>query len=55
LGIGVGVLLDEPGGEVAAEVEGAHLALVEGAEFTLILRVEHQVESGGGVAEPAAT
>ena len=53
--VGVGVLLDEPGGQVAAQVEGLQLALVEGAELILVLRIEHQVESGGGVAEPAAT
>jgi hypothetical protein len=54
LAVRVGVLLGEPGGQVAAKVEGPLLALVEGAELVLVLRVEHQVESGGRVAEPAA-
>jgi hypothetical protein len=54
LAVRVDVLLDEPGGEVAAEVEGARLALVEGHQVGLVVGVEHQVEGGRGVAEPAA-
>jgi hypothetical protein len=50
----VGMLLDEPGGEVAAEVEGPQLALIEGHQVGLVVGVEHQVKGGGGVAEPAA-
>jgi hypothetical protein len=53
LGVGVGVLLEEPGGQVAAEVAGPLLALVEGDELVLGAGVEQQVEGSGGVGEPA--
>jgi hypothetical protein len=41
LAVGVGVLLDEPGGEVSAEVESTRLALVEGHQVDLVVGVEH--------------
>ena len=47
------MLLEEPGGEIAAEFPGPFFALVEGDELVLVVGAEHQVESGGGVAEPA--
>jgi hypothetical protein len=54
LAVRVDVLLDEPGGEVAAEVEGTQLALVEGPQVGLVVGMEYQVKGSGGVAEPAA-
>jgi hypothetical protein len=54
LSVSVGVLLDEPGGEVSAEVVSTQLALVEGHQVGLVVGVEHQIKGGGGVAEPAA-
>jgi hypothetical protein len=45
--------LQEPGGQVTAELAGTLLALVEGDELVLILGIKHQVESGGGVGEEA--
>src|SRR5205807_8425750 len=43
LGIGIDVLLQEPGGEILSELAGSFFALVEGDELVLDLGVEHQV------------
>jgi hypothetical protein len=48
------VLGQDPGGQVAAELVGPVLALLEGLKLVLVGGIEHQVEGGGGVAEPAA-
>ena len=53
LGVGVDVLLEEPSGQVAAEFADALLALLEGDELFLVVGVEHQIEGGRGVGEPA--
>jgi hypothetical protein len=55
LGVGVGVLLEDPDGQVAAEFAGTLLALVEGDELVLRGGVEHQVEGGGGMGQPTST
>jgi hypothetical protein len=52
-GIGVDVLLEQPGREVAAEFDGPLLPLVKGDELILVSGVEHQVEGGCGVGQPA--
>jgi len=52
-GIGVDVLLEQPGGEVAAQLDGPLLPLVEGDELILVSGIEHQVEGGSGVGQPA--
>jgi hypothetical protein len=48
------VLLEEPGGQVLPQFAGALLTLVEGDELALVFGSEHEVEGGGGMAEPAA-
>jgi hypothetical protein len=48
------VLLEEPGGQIASQLAGAFLALVEGDELVLVFGAEHEVEGGGGMAEPAS-
>lgn len=53
LSVGVDVLLEEPGGQIASQFAGAFLALVEGDELVLVFGAEHEVEGGGGMAEPA--
>jgi hypothetical protein len=53
LRIGVDVLLEQPGREVTAEFDGPLLPLVEGHELILVPGIEHQVEGGSGVGEPA--
>ena len=55
LSIGVDVLLEEPGGQITSQLAGAFLALVEGDELVLVFGAEHEVEGGGGMAEPALT
>ena len=45
--------LEEPSGQVTAEFTDTFFAPVEGDELVLILGVEQQVESGGGVGEKA--
>jgi hypothetical protein len=52
--VGGDVLLEEPSGQVASEFAGAPFALVEGDELFLALGIEHQLEGGLGVGEPAA-
>jgi hypothetical protein len=52
-GVGVEVLLEEPGREVTAEFDGPLLPLIEGHELILASRIEHQIEGGRGVSEPA--
>ncbi len=52
--VGVGMLLDQPGGQVASQLAGAGLALIEGDQIGLVIGVEHQVKGGGGLGEPAA-
>jgi hypothetical protein len=52
-GIGVDVLLEQPGRQVAAEFDGPLLPLVEGDELILVSGIEHQVEGGCGVGQPA--
>jgi hypothetical protein len=47
------MLLEQPGREVTAEFDGPLLPLVEGDELILVLRIEHQVEGGCGVGQPA--
>ena len=54
VGVGVGVLLQQPGAQVAAQLQGTPLPLVEGDEVGLVVGVEHQVEGGSGVGQPAA-
>jgi hypothetical protein len=51
LRVGVDVLLQQPGDQVPAQVDGPFLALVEGDELVLVFGVEHQVEGGAAVAE----
>jgi hypothetical protein len=46
------VLLQQPGGQILAQVDGARLALVEGDEPALLVVIEHAVEGGRGVLEP---
>jgi hypothetical protein len=41
----------EPSGQVTPQFAGPLLALVERDELVLVLGIEHQVESGGGVRE----
>ena len=53
LRVGVDVLLEEPGGQITPQFAGAFLTLVEGDELILVFRAEHEVEGGGGMAEPA--
>lgn len=55
LGIGVDVLLQEPGGQILSEFVGPLFALIEGDELVLERRIEHQVKGGGGLLEPATT
>jgi hypothetical protein len=52
-GIDADMLLEQPGGEVPAELDGPLLPLVKGDELILVLRIEHQVEGGCGVGQPA--
>jgi hypothetical protein len=52
-GVGVEVLLEEPGREVTAEFDSPLLPLIEGHELTLTSGIEHQIEGGRGVSEPA--
>jgi hypothetical protein len=52
-GIGVDVLLEQPGRQVAAELDGPLLPLIEGDELILVSGIEHQVEGGCGVGQPA--
>jgi hypothetical protein len=52
--VGVGVLLDQPGRQVAPQLTGAGLTLIEGDKVDLMIGVEHQVERSGGVSQPAA-
>jgi hypothetical protein len=52
--IRIGVLLEQPGGQVAAEFASPLLALVEGDEVVLVRGGEHQVERGGRVGQKAA-
>src|SRR5262245_56129494 len=52
-GIDVDMLLEQPGREVTAEIDGPLLPLVEGGELILVLRIEHQVEGGCGAGQPA--
>ena len=47
------MLLEEPDREVTAEFDGPLFPLVEGHELILVLGIEHQVEGGCGVGEPA--
>jgi hypothetical protein len=51
--IGVDVLLEQPGGQVAAQFAGAFFPLVEGDELVSGLGVEHEVERGRGVGQPS--
>jgi len=53
LGVGVAMLPQPPGGQIAAEFAGPLLTLIEGDELVLIVRIEPQVKSGGSVAEKA--
>ena len=55
LSVGVNVLLEEPGGQIASQFAGAFLALVEGDELVLVLGAEHEVEGGAAVAEETLT
>jgi hypothetical protein len=52
VGVGIEVLLQQPGLEAIDGFTGACLALVEGGEVGLMLGVEHEVEGGPGVREP---
>lgn len=52
-GVGVEVLLEEPGREVTTEFDGPLLPLVEGHELILASGIEHQIEGGRGVSKPA--
>jgi hypothetical protein len=47
------VLLEQPSRLVAAEFDGPLLSLVEGGELILVSGIEHQVEGGCGVGQPA--
>jgi len=51
LRVGVDVLLEEPGDQIPAQVDGPFLALIEGDELVLVFGVEHQVEGSAAVAE----
>src|SRR5262245_63839840 len=48
------MLLDQPGGQVAAQFAGAGLALIEGHQVGLVVGVEHQIKGSGGMGQPAA-
>jgi hypothetical protein len=50
--IGGGVLLQQPGGQILAEIDGALLTLVKGDQPALLIVGEHAVEGGGGVLKP---
>jgi hypothetical protein len=52
--IGLEMLLQEPDGQIASEVGGAFLPLIEGDELVLGLRVEHEVEGSSGLFDPPA-
>ena len=52
-GLGVDVLLEEPGGQVLPKLAGTSLTLIEADELVLVLGAEHEVEGGGGMVEPA--
>jgi hypothetical protein len=49
LGIGVELLLEEPGGQIPPEFAGALLPLVEGDELVLVFGAEHEIEGSGRV------
>src|SRR5262249_49654721 len=53
LGVGIEVLLEEPDREVTAEFDGPLFPLVQGHELILASGIEHQIEGGCGVSEPA--
>jgi hypothetical protein len=53
LGVHIEVLLEKPGREIPAEFDSPLFPLIEGHELILVLWVEHQVEGGRGVGEPA--
>jgi hypothetical protein len=46
------MLLDQPGGQVASQLTGPTLALVEGNQVGLVLGVEHLIEGGRGMSQP---
>jgi hypothetical protein len=46
------MLLQQPGGQILAEIDGALLALVKGDESVVLVVGEHAVEGGGGVLQP---
>lgn len=49
------MLLEQPGGQIAAQFTGPFFALVEGNQLVLVRGGEHEVVGGRGVAEkPAA-
>jgi hypothetical protein len=52
-GLGVEMLLKEPGTQVLPQFAGALLPLVEADELILGFGTEHEVKGGSGVAEPA--
>lgn len=52
--VGGKVLLEQPGLEVIDRLGGAVLALVEGDEVGLMVRMEQQVKGGCGVGQPLA-
>lgn len=45
------MLLEQPGDQVPAQVDGPFLALIEGDPLVLVFGAEHQVEGGAAVAE----
>jgi hypothetical protein len=53
LRIDADMLLEQPGGEITAELDGPLLSLIKGDELILVLRIEHQVEGGCGLGQPA--
>ncbi len=48
-GVGVDLLLEEPGGQVPPEFAGTLLPLVEGEELILEFGADHEIEGGRGV------
>jgi hypothetical protein len=53
-GVGVGVLLEHPDGEIATQLARPFFALLECDQLALMFGVEHQVKGGRGLREEAA-